>query len=420
LNVPACAPRTKKTTARFDFDFRWSIAVRLTLAAAGAAGTTVTKIKTQAHRTSVQRPALAAAVVVLALFAFGGTALAGGRGLIGTVIPFTDRCSDAQKQGDCLENKDLQRLGRSHITTVRWGFRWIRIEPIRGEEPNWNVSDQVIGDLANRGIRVLPVVTSPPAWAAAADRPPLKSRRARNGWQKFLKAAVERYGPRGDFWTDPTLYEAGHPNGPKRAITTWQIWNEQNLKSGVQYVKPQKYRKLVGISHKAITRVDRKAKIVLGGMPGYVQVKAWAYLERLYQKRSFKRKFDSVAIHPYAPDVKHVFVQLKRLRQVMRRNHDRRSGLWITELGWGSKRPSKREPINKGPKGQKRMLKKTFSRLKHQRKRYNVNHAYWFDWRDEPRGTRACSFCTTSGLFRHNQKPKPAWRAFKQVTRPPG
>lgn len=376
----------------------------------------MTRTKTQTHRSSVRRLTLSAAVAALALWAFAGTALAGGRGLIGTVIPFTDRCSAAQKQGNCLETKDLRRLGNSHVTTVRWGFRWIRVEPTRGDY-DWGVTDEMIGDLANRGIRVLPVLTSPPAWAAAADRPPLKTRAARSGWRKFLKEAASRYGPKGDFWSGD--YEAAHPDGPRRPITTWQLWNEQNLKRGAQYVKPRKYRKLVGIGHKAITRVDRKARIVLGGMPGYVQTKAWAYLKALYKKRSFKRKFDAVAVHPYSPDVQHVFVQLKRLRHVMRRAHDRRGGLWITELGWGSKRPTRSEPINKGPKGQKRLLKKTFTRLKHQRKRYNLKHAYWFDWRDEPRGTRACSFCTTSGLFRHSQKPKPAWRAFKKVTRPP-
>jgi hypothetical protein len=373
---------------------------------------------TQAHRSSAHRAALAAAVVVVALSAFGGTALAGSRGLVGTVIPFTDRCSEAQKRGNCLEGQDLRRLKQSHVTTVRWGFRWIRIEPVK-RTYNWNVTDRMIGALASRGVRLLPVVTSPPAWAARADRPPLKSKAARRGWKLFLKAAVERYGPKGDYWTDPDLYRAEYPDGRSRPVKTWQIWNEQNLRRGAQYVKPTKYRRLVGISHKAITRVDRKAKIVLGGMPGYVQTKAWAYLKRLYRKRSFKRKFDAVAVHPYSPNVKHVFVQLRRLRHVMRRAHDRRAGLWITELGWGSARPSRSEPINKGPKGQKRLLKRTFTRLKHQRKRYNLEHAYWYDWRDEPRGTKACSFCTTSGLFRHSQKPKPAWRAFKQVTRPP-
>jgi hypothetical protein len=376
----------------------------------------VTKTKTQAHRLPVRRPALLAAIVVLALSALGGTALAGGRGVVGTVIPFTDRCPEAQKRGNCLESADLKRLGRSHVTTVRWGFRWIRVQPTKGVY-NWHVTDEVIGDLASRGLRVLPVVTSPPAWAAAPDRPPLKTRAARNGWRTFLKAAVERYGPRGEYWTGE--YKTVHPDGRAKPITTWQIWNEQNLRFGAQYVKPGKYRRLVAMSHKAITKADRRAKIVLGGMPGYVQTKAWAYLKRLYQARRFKRKFDGVAIHPYSGDVRHVFVQLKLMRRVMRKAHDGRTGLWITELGWGSKRPSRSEPINKGLKGQKRMLKKTFTRLKNQRKRWHLQHAYWFDWRDEPRGTRACSFCTTSGLFRHSQKPKPAWRAFKQVTRPP-
>jgi hypothetical protein len=228
----------------------------LPYAAAGAAGTIVTRTKTQAHRSPVHRAALLAAVVVLALIAFGGTALAGGRGLVGTVIPFTDRCSEVQKKGNCLEAKDLQRLDRSHVTTVRWGFRWIRVEAIKGAY-NWNVTDQMIGDLANRGIRLLPVMTSPPAWATERDKAPLKTREARKGWKRFLKAAVDRYGPRGDYWTDSSLYDAAHPNGPSRPIKTWQIWNEPNLKPGAQYVKVRKYRKLVAMSHNAI---DQKPK----------------------------------------------------------------------------------------------------------------------------------------------------------------
>jgi hypothetical protein len=372
----------------------------------------------QAHRSWARRPAWLAAIVVFALAGLAGTAQAGSRGLIGAVIPFTDRCSDAQKQGDCLEGTDLRRLGRSHVTTVRWGFRWNRIEPERGDY-EWRVTDQVIGALANRGIRVFPVVTGTPRWAGATyETPPLKTRAARNGWRKFLKAAVKRYGPGGRYWTDSLLYDLEFPGGAPRPIKAWQIWNEQNLKRGAQYVKPRKYRKLVRLGHDAVAKADRKAKIVLGGMPGYVQAKAWVYLKRLYKSRRFKRKFDAVAVHPYSPDVRHVFVQLKRMRRVMRQNHDGRTGLWITELGWGSRRPSRDQPINKGPKGQKRLLKKTFTRLKHQRKRWNLKHAYWFDWRDEPRGTPTCSFCATSGLFRHGQKPKPAWKAFQRVTKP--
>jgi hypothetical protein len=151
-------------------------------------------------------------------------------------------------------------------------------------------------------------------------------------------------------------------------------------------------------------------------MPGYVRVRAWVYLNKLYEHRGFKRSFDSVALHPYAGTKHAIRLQLKRMRRVMRRHHDARSHLWITELGWGSKRPDQTTPINKGLRGQKRMLKRTFPYLQHHHRRWRLSHVFWFRWRDPAPGTPGCKFCSSSGLFRHSQKPKPVWRAFKRVT----
>lgn len=171
------------------------------------------------------------------------------------------------------------------------------------------------------------------------------------------------------------------------------------------------------ISNNAILEADPKARILLGGMPGYVRTKAWVYLSKLYRHHGFKHQFDAVAVHPYSGDVRHVFVQIEAIRRVMRRQGDGRKSLWITELGWGSDPPAKNQPINKGPKGQKRYLKFVFPLLRKYHKRWHIRHAFWYRWRDPPPHTLGCTFCTSSGLFRHNQKPKPSWRAFKQITR---
>jgi hypothetical protein len=163
--------------------------------------------------------------------------------------------------------------------------------------------------------------------------------------------------------------------------------------------------------------VDPKAQIILGGMPGYVRTHAWSYLKRLYKHKRFRRKFDAVALHPYAPDVGHVLIQIDRMRRLMARNHDGHARLWITELGWGSNEPKKNQPINQGPQGQKRLLKVTFPILRKYRHRWHLGRAYWYRWRDPPPHTPGCTFCSSSGLFHSNQDPKPAWRAFKQVMR---
>ena len=46
-------------------------------------------------------------------------------------------------------------------------------------------------------------------------------RKQRRAWRAFVKAAVRRYGPHGQFWTQ-------HPELPNDPIRTWQVWNEPN------------------------------------------------------------------------------------------------------------------------------------------------------------------------------------------------
>jgi hypothetical protein len=169
------------------------------------------------------------------------------------------------------------------------------------------------------------------------------------------------------------------------------------------------------MSHAAITRADKHAHVLLGGMPGYVHQRAWVYLKKLYKHRRFKRDFDGVAVHPYAGDFKLVLKQLNHMRGVMKSHHDGHTGLWITELGWGSAHPTPSQPINQGRRGQKKLLRRAFPYLQRHRHRWRLSHLYWYKWRDPPPGSSGCTFCKSSGLFRYNQKPKPAWRTFKHI-----
>ena len=355
--------------------------------------------------------------LAIALGALAATAQARARGFVGVVDPFPTRCDITPKKENCLAQTDLRRMHKARLKIMRWGFRWDDVEANEGVY-RWGVTDATIGALSSRGMQVLPVMTGSPKWAAPTfGTAPVDTEAARTGWQRFLEAAVERYGPGGQFWTNPTLYRAEFPGRPIRPIKTWQIWNEENLRAGAQHVKPRKYARLVRLSHEAIDAADPKAKLLLGGMPGYVDSHAWTYLNKLYKFRGLKHDFDAVAVHPYSADFGHVFVQLQKMRRVMRKHHDSKTGLWITELGWGSKRPSQSQPINKGPRGQKKLLKAVFPLLERYRHRWNLKHAFWYRWRDPASGSGGCTFCASSGLFKHNQRPKPAWKAFKRITR---
>jgi hypothetical protein len=54
----------------------------------------------------------------------------------------------------------------------------------------------------------------------------------------FARAAVEHYGPHGDFWSE-------HPGlDPHLAIRTWEVWNEPYLPTGALPVSASKYSSL--------------------------------------------------------------------------------------------------------------------------------------------------------------------------------
>ena len=298
-----------------------------------------------------------------------------------------------------LNAGDFERMGQGDVGTLRIIVGYQRSAPY-----SWGSLDSLIGGAAGNGVRVIPAVVS--AKQSGTDRPPT-SRKARKAYARFTGAMADRYGRGGAFWS----------GGPDRfAISSWQIMNEQN---GPAYwgarPNPRKYAKLLKAASKSITRADRRAEIVLGGMfstpSGRGAINSWSYLRKLYRARGVKRAFDTVALHPYSPNLRGIKRHVGLVRGVLRNAGDARAGLRITEFGWGS---AKRGNLNKGRKGQARMLTKAFRLFKQKRGAWNVKGANWFAWEDNPGG--ACSFCPTAGLFTAGEEEKPSWRAFKRVS----
>jgi hypothetical protein len=314
---------------------------------------------------------------------------------------------------------DLNRMANGGVREVRWSLAWPRIEPQEGDFRWAQVSDPVIGALASRGIRTLPTVIASPGWAvggAPAATPPL-SADARAAWANFLRLAVKRYGPGGSYWSGAVVgggYPAHYPGASPKPIRTWQIWNEVNLPGAFDPPKPRKYARLLRISNNAIESVHPRAKIALSGVPGFVRYRGWEYLDDLYKVRRIKRRFDLASFHPYAPTVRKVGVQLKRVRRVMKRHHDKRTRLWVSEMGWGSGRRD--GTLNAGRKGQAKRLTKSFRLFRSERKHWRIKRVSWFDWRDPKFYGGSCRWCPFSGLIAKDETPKPSWRAFKRFT----
>lgn len=129
-----------------------------------------------------------------------------------------------------------------------------------------------MGRASNRGRR-----RPAPAWRHVSDLP----------WADFLRAAVERYGRRGQFWLEH--WRGSGDFVPPRPITSWQIWNEENFFYFTRPASPARYARLLKISRRPIKGADRRAEIVIGGLFGNPKgrppraMDAVAFLDRLYK-----------------------------------------------------------------------------------------------------------------------------------------
>ena len=317
-----------------------------------------------------------------------------------------------------LGQREWATMAHGGVGSVRRSIFWYEVEGTKGTF-NWSAPDHVIGEAASHGMSVLPALYGTPRYAGKTPAtPPLGSDAARNEWRDFLQRAVQRYGPGGDYWTDPALYATQYPGAQPLPIHYWQIWNEPNLPSGFQpRPSAKRYAKLLRISHDAILGQDPGAKIVLAGMPGLSEIRGWRFLNRIYEIKGMKRYFDVVAVNPYSRDIRGFTLSIRRMRKTMKGHRDGSIPLWITEIGWGSAHPD--GGLNVGLKGQKRLLKEAFGVARHNRKQWHLGRLYWFEWRDPAAKTApsGCPWCGHAGLFRHNRKPKPAWQAYKQFAR---
>jgi hypothetical protein len=351
---------------------------------------------------------LALAVGLLAFTA--GSGAANGASLSYGVVPQTD-----------LEARDFRHMHRGGIDSVRIWFPWTVIDPVAPTgDYDFQSTDAIVADAARSRVRVLPFLFATPPWVAteldnrgcgdcAVYAP--TSPAALEAWADFVRAAVDRYGPGGDFWV-------AHPELRPRPIRAWQIWNEPN--SRVFFAPrpgPRAYARVLRAASRAVASEDPGAKVILGGMAQLAgsrkAITGTTFLRRLYRIKGIHRRFDGVAVHPYGAKAAAAINQVERFRAEARRARDPRSSLWVTEVGWSS--AARGHPLNVGSRGQAQRLRTTFGYLRNNRGRLNVSGVFWYSWMDST--APVCAWCKKSGLVRRGLRPKPAWRALRSLAR---
>jgi Beta-galactosidase/Glycosyl hydrolase catalytic core len=327
-----------------------------------------------------------------------------------------------------LTPEDYRYMKAGGVESVRLPLAWSIIQPTRRSAYDWSSFDQVIETAARGGMRVLPSIGSPPRWAARKPTTmPIDNALQRRAWQAFLRAAVARYGPGGEFWRQhqtggigpSPVYQPELPV-PNLPIKSWQIWNEANFFYFAFPVSPSRFAKLVTISSQAIKSVRPGAQVVLSGLFGEPTaggrrgMPAAEFLRQFYEYPGIKNRFDAVSLHPYAVDAETLEEYVEEFHEVSVENHDR-PGFYITEMGWGSQDDFEHDAFEQGSQGQVKQLRDSYEFLLANQRRLNLKQVYWFSWKDLK---GLCDFCDSVGLFHEGPRfhPKPSWRAFVALT----
>jgi hypothetical protein len=326
-----------------------------------------------------------------------------------------------------LTSTDTAYMKAGRIGSVRWPFNWAIVQPTATGGYDWSSIDPAVEAAARSGLTVLPFLYGTPRWIAGKPTTmPIDNARARRAWQAFVREAVERYGPGGEFWTERAAGGVAVVNyAPIIArpvpIRTWQVWNEANFFYFAFPVSPSRYVQLLKPTYRTIKAADPRAKVILSGLFGNPDeagprgMDAPDFLERIYRIRGAEGYFDAVALHPYAFHVDDLEALTEEMREVVIDNRDPSAQLYVTEMGWGSQNDPQIVAFEQGMQGQARELRAAYRYLIGNRHRLNLKGTYWFSWKDIQ---GACNFCDSVGLFREGPrfKPKPAWRAFVALT----
>jgi hypothetical protein len=284
-----------------------------------------------------------------------------------------------------------------------------QFQTVAGVPTRFSAFDRIVSASAQRGLTLLPVVESPPGWDLLKPGTTGSPPKSDAPFGAFLTALVDRYGPRGSFWSS-------HPTVPRVPIRMWQIWNEPHLAQywSVQPFAPS-YVKLLAAAHAAIKAADPGAKVVLAGLANY----SWQYLADIYRVPGARRLFDVVAIHPYTEQARGVITILQRARAVMNRFGDGQKPMLATEVTWPSSlhKAPPQFGVSTTEQQQAQRLGQLLPLLAADRGKLGLIGFYWYTWMgDETPRAHPYAF-DYAGLLKDvngTVTPKPALSVFRR------
>jgi Beta-galactosidase len=353
--------------------------------------------------------------LVLALLAAGALLLlpaaapsadaATPKGFFGVMVngPLDDAAVDLDRQA-----ADMKAAG---VESWRVEMAWDLIEPAPGQF-DWALTDRKVLAAARQRIDVLGLALRAPAWANGGSGDPFVGPRKPADYAAYLTALITRYGPRGSLWVE-------HPEVPRRAVRTWEIWNEPNLED---YFRSQPFEKpyaaLLRAAYPAVHAADRGATVLMASMANY----SWRDLSKLLRASGPKLRFDAAGAHPFSGRPSNAVKIVRLNRDVLDRRGYARVPLWLTELTWSSAK-GRKTPLTQNwettESGQAERLRSVFRLLLAQRRSLRLQRVFWYTWATVDNGSKN-SF-DYSGLLQYRGdgtfRAKPSLAAFKAVVK---
>ena len=230
-------------------------------------------------------------------------------------------------QSDTDLRRDLDEMVAVGAQWIRLDLNWSSIEPTKGNF-SWSNTDRVLDAVASRGLKVVAILHTVPAWARAPGTdnqfyPPLDPADFAN----YAGRTVERYSSR---------------------IRVWEVGNEPNTRRFWQpQPDPGAYTTLLKLTYAAIKKADAGATVLSAGLSPATdaadgsKISPATFLKRIYENGG-QGHFDVLAIHPYSFPARPIdpatanwntFHRMPLLYDLMVRNGDGDKKMWITEFG---------------------------------------------------------------------------------------
>jgi hypothetical protein len=294
----------------------------------------------------------------------------------------------------------LDRLASLGARWVRVDVGWASAEDSRGTLARWYLDrlDFVVDAAATRGIKVLAMLWSTPAWAnggAGNTKPPDDPA----AYARIAGTLARRY---------------------KGQIAAWEIWNEPDRPEFFTG-SPSDYVALLRAAYPAIKAADPGATVVTGG----TEYNDTDYLGALYAAGAHG-SFDAVGTHPYmgfadaAPELPddgspYTIDHVGAIHQLMAAHGDGALPIWFTELGWSSHAnppgtANWDRGVTEAQQGDYLVRALRFIGARHP----YVTNVFWYNEREQATGRPQEDHF---GLLTRTLEPKPAYDAARSLLR---